>query len=939
VLVALAPFESQSANDPGAPDTLRLESGAVLTGRSTRIAVSVFNDVPVHDIDFVLLVNGPDGGWVRFDSSVFIGRLADPSVLPNRLVSTSRSNGVSPDTLVIACLRNNGFPLPPGKDTLIWLYFTGLRPGRIDIDSTSLHDGVVSVDFVSGNKNEYRPYFVAGVIEVYEVDPPPVLSFSDVGPLVSTPGRAIVFDVAAESPMGHPLRLDLAAFHRFDDDSIAPAATPAVDTVSPGSFRWLPDPADVGIWRAEFSAIDEDGRRATSSKLIQVVASPQFVVPLLSHAITDAVPATGLLHGDLDGDGFPEIVALSSATADESHLTIYRGGGSGRLTGTSFRTAGQPSRGAALGFLDGDSHLDLITVSGGSLQVGRGRGHAAFEAVTIPLFVPPDLSGGVLGNFDGDTHPDFATASNNGVAVYAGSASTWFAEAVHFVVGDTAVSICGGDFDRDGFDDLAVVTLQGLEIYRNDRKGGFSRAATYSQAVGNCDMAVALEASEFNGDDYPDLCVATPLEGGARSLVMVYLGRPDGTFEPSQIRELAGAVPGVGSGDFNGDHRLDIALVNDTHGYLALLCGDGSGGFANEMRYPAPAQSPRSLDCLDFDSDGDWDIVVSCSGSSPVTQASLLWFENTLDPTDVSVSTLVIHACDNARLTVLSPDGGCLNDVARSLPSASYYRSRLNDNEEMDVIGQVRSLRSGRYELAVLPRPGQPDGAPFSLEFVVDGARYRLAKERPMSPEGLSFSVYPAGDSPIRPEQGAFVTTALPTFTWTSTGSDRFELAGDIAFTQLLEGATVMGGVYTLPMVLPHSDSTMYYWRVRPESSEAWSETFVFSAVRVPTDAKDVSDDPGLPDDHRLSQNYPNPFNPTTTIEFHLAHATHVTISIHNVLGQLIEILVDETMAQGSRSVDWDAMDAQGRDVASGIYFYRLSADGQSLTRKMVLVR
>lgn len=88
-----------------------------------------------------------------------------------------------------------------------------------------------------------------------------------------------------------------------------------------------------------------------------------------------------------------------------------------------------------------------------------------------------------------------------------------------------------------------------------------------------------------------------------------------------------------------------------------------------------------------------------------------------------------------------------------------------------------------------------------------------------------------------------------------------------------------------------------------------------------------------------LKQNYPNPFNPTTQIEFVLSRRGQVKLEIFNILGQKIRTLVDQQFKAGHQLVEWDGKDEKGKEVTSGIYFYRLQTDDLKETRKMVLVR
>lgn len=88
-----------------------------------------------------------------------------------------------------------------------------------------------------------------------------------------------------------------------------------------------------------------------------------------------------------------------------------------------------------------------------------------------------------------------------------------------------------------------------------------------------------------------------------------------------------------------------------------------------------------------------------------------------------------------------------------------------------------------------------------------------------------------------------------------------------------------------------------------------------------------------------LDQNVPNPFNPSTTISFELARSTHARLFIYDVNGARVRTLIDHNLASGTHSVEWNGTNARGEAVASGVYYYRLEADGASTTRQMVLIK
>jgi len=93
-----------------------------------------------------------------------------------------------------------------------------------------------------------------------------------------------------------------------------------------------------------------------------------------------------------------------------------------------------------------------------------------------------------------------------------------------------------------------------------------------------------------------------------------------------------------------------------------------------------------------------------------------------------------------------------------------------------------------------------------------------------------------------------------------------------------------------------------------------------------------------LPAEFSLAQNYPNPFNSTTEIRYTLPVDCRVSLEIYNLLGQRVCILVDEDQPAGYKSVRWDGRDDHGQQIASGVYFYRISTGKFAEIKKMVLL-
>jgi Secretion system C-terminal sorting domain len=135
----------------------------------------------------------------------------------------------------------------------------------------------------------------------------------------------------------------------------------------------------------------------------------------------------------------------------------------------------------------------------------------------------------------------------------------------------------------------------------------------------------------------------------------------------------------------------------------------------------------------------------------------------------------------------------------------------------------------------------------------------------------------------------------------------------------------------------------IYLWDTNPGGSLAspsetdfsecaWIYNLVDITSHVPVGINPTSETPAR--DFKLAQNYPNPFNPSTTINFNLPRPTEVTLEVFNNLGQKVATLVNSRLNAGDHEVKFE-----GKNLSSGIYFYRLTADNMSQKRKMVLMK
>ena len=103
--------------------------------------------------------------------------------------------------------------------------------------------------------------------------------------------------------------------------------------------------------------------------------------------------------------------------------------------------------------------------------------------------------------------------------------------------------------------------------------------------------------------------------------------------------------------------------------------------------------------------------------------------------------------------------------------------------------------------------------------------------------------------------------------------------------------------------------------------------------------AFDLTDVPIAPAALRLAQNHPNPFNPKTMISFALPAEGPASLKVYDVEGRMVRTLLEKSLPAGDHHVVWDGTDDAGQSLATGVYFYRVLADGETQTRKMLLLK
>jgi Calx-beta domain/FG-GAP-like repeat/Carboxypeptidase regulatory-like domain/Domain of unknown function (DUF4214) len=265
---------------------------------------------------------------------------------------------------------------------------------------------------------------------------------------------------------------------------------------------------------------------------------------------------SGIAHGDLNGDGKPDLV-VSDSTGVNIQVLIGNGDGTFK-TPVAYAAAGNPFD-VVVADLDRDGKLDVAVADGGS-------------AVSV-----------LLGNGDGTLKT-----------------------AVNYAVPGQATTLCVSDLNGDSKPDLAVLTSgpSGANLHLLMGNGDGTFAAEISKSVS---AGASILAGDFNSDNKPDLVMLGSV-GSQPSGVLILLGQGDGTFADATTFAAGSEVRKLTVADLNVDGKLDVAVSNN-RGFNILL-GNGNGTFQ------APIANSLTVDtsdiaAADFDGDGKSDLAIA----------------------------------------------------------------------------------------------------------------------------------------------------------------------------------------------------------------------------------------------------------------------------------------------------------------------------------------
>ncbi len=326
--------------------------------------------------------------------------------------------------------------------------------------------------------------------------------------------------------------------------------------------------------------------------------------------------------GDFNSDNRLDIVVANYGT---DNLSIFLGYGNGTFSMQATYSTGYGSSPnfIVVGDLNSDNNLDIVVANSGSNNIGIlcGYGNGTFSIQMVYSTGNGSVPYAVdLGDMNDDNRLDIVVTNSgtDNVGILLGNGNGTFANQLTYPTGNgsSPLGVAIADFNNDSLLDITVANYDtsNVGVLFGNGNGYFMEPITFS--VGNQTNPIAVFFGDFNGDYRLDIIVLNLFPGNA----MVFLS--ESAYFLSQLVYSTGEnsnPQSIAVGDFNDDHHPDIVVANYGSNNVAILLGHGDGTFGNAMTYQTGIDShPCSVVVGDMNNDTRLDLVVANAGSGSV---------------------------------------------------------------------------------------------------------------------------------------------------------------------------------------------------------------------------------------------------------------------------------------------------------------------------------
>lgn len=644
--------------------------------------------------------------------------------------------------------------------------------------------------------------------------------------------------------------------------------------------------------------------------------------------------------GDFNGDGNSDIAVVNA----NKNVSLLLGDGKGNFgSAVDFNVGNYPTS-ITTGDINGDGYPDLVTISSvinnGTVSFGDGKGNfnpsISFSVGRYPTAV-------AIGNFNHNKTSDLVVANYNlpVVSVLLKDSSGGFNAAKNYNVVGRSTAVTVGDFNKDGNDDIAVanVLTNNVSVLLGDGNGNFGIATNFGVGV----YPTSITTGDFNKDGNLDITTANYNSNN----VSVLLGDGTGKFSPGASLNLGAQPWSITSGDINNDKNPDLVVTNYSSNYVSVILGDGTGKFSSPTNF-ITGNTPISVAIGDLNNDGSSDIIVANYDSNNL---SVL-----LNACTAQVNQPPVAKCQD--ITV-STDSNCQANVgADQVDNGSYDP----DGDEL----RFRLSPAGPYPVGVtgvtlIVSDGGDSSTTTAKITVIDNTKPVLVaisepiklwppnhKYEKINVNQLLVSV--TSDCNTITNDDVYIVSVSSDEADNEKNGDGNTI-NDMVISQ--DGKSVYlrkerlgngnGRVYTITLGAidgSGNTNTATCYVTVPQSNDgtpAVDDGPVYSIINSQGgffDANAPIKGKYNNEAYQLKQNFPNPFNPSTRISYIVLEPGRVKLSIYNILGEEVAILVDKFVETGSYEVSFDAS-----NLASGLYLYKLQYGDHFQIKKMILTK